>query len=211
MKKSLKKFLVACAAVTTVTLACAASAFAADTYSSVGDIIKSFDGAKVSIDMSKVAVSGTPVTGQLTILILDKDAVETAVVAEKILYIDQGDSLANGLFQGMGLKLATGTTALPVGEYLVKIGGENVAESGIFKGTLKVTAGGEVEFTLGDVNDDEFIDTEDATMILRNFLSLVEFTPTQTLAADVNKDAFVDTEDATLVLRHFLGLISSFE
>lgn len=67
------------------------------------------------------------------------------------------------------------------------------------------------KYTLGDVNDDGAIDSEDALMALQIFTKIITPTETQRLAADVNRDTTIDSEDALLILRYFVKQITSFE
>ena len=60
-------------------------------------------------------------------------------------------------------------------------------------------------FVSGDVNNDGTIASEDALMILRHCLGLIELTPAQLQRADYNGDGDVNSIDATLILRRALG------
>ena len=68
-----------------------------------------------------------------------------------------------------------------------------------------------VPYTLGDVNDDGTIDSEDSLWALRYLVKLDTPTDQQRLAADVNRDGTVDSEDALLILRYFVKQITSFD
>lgn len=64
------------------------------------------------------------------------------------------------------------------------------------------------EYKLGDVNNDEKIDSRDATLQLQQYASssLTDkdfLDKTQLLAANVNKDDVVDARDATIILRYY--------
>ncbi|MDE5618986.1 MAG: hypothetical protein K2I80_00460 [Ruminococcus sp.] len=66
----------------------------------------------------------------------------------------------------------------------------------------------ESEFTLGDINDDGFIDSVDATAVLMEYAKLSAsnigtFDENQRKAADLNKDGFTDSVDATLIMMYY--------
>ncbi len=66
------------------------------------------------------------------------------------------------------------------------------------------------DYTLGDINDDGFIDYLDALLALRHDAELISLSDVQVLAGDVNKDGSVDALDAILILRYDAGLIENF-
>lgn len=61
-----------------------------------------------------------------------------------------------------------------------------------------------VTYTLGDVNDDGNIDTQDAIMIIQHYLGKKPdgFNPD---AADVSGDGRIDTQDAIRIIRRYLN------
>jgi hypothetical protein len=63
---------------------------------------------------------------------------------------------------------------------------------------------------LGDINSDNNINVQDATLALRIAVGLLTPSDAQKTAADVNKDTKVNVQDATLILRFAVGLINSF-
>lgn len=74
----------------------------------------------------------------------------------------------------------------------------------------KEAEGGEVSpsYTLGDVNNDGFVDSSDASLILGEYAMIqtgekATFTETQVLAADVNKDKATDSSDASKILGYY--------
>lgn len=196
MKKSLRNFVLACTATAAVSLALATSAFAAD-----------FPDGSLTYDQAAgtVTVAGTvfeSLSGQTTILIYDKAVENPAeLTGDQILYINQDDATNTTTFAGMGLKggLQEGKT------YVVKIGGENMPD-GILVGEVTVGEGGEITYKLGDVNNDEAIDGQDASLILQDFLSISKLEGPGAVAADVNVDTAIDGQDASLVLQDFLGI-----
>lgn len=80
----------------------------------------------------------------------------------------------------------------------------NIIPSTSIAGLL--TVGGKI----GDVNNNDQVDSGDAVLILRYNLGLVTFDDAQKDRGDVNGDGSVDSGDAVLVLRHELGLIGKF-
>ena len=63
-------------------------------------------------------------------------------------------------------------------------------------------------YTLGDVNEDGYIDTVDALWILQCYVKKRELSLD---CADVNHDGMIDTVDALKVLQFYVGKITSFE
>lgn len=63
--------------------------------------------------------------------------------------------------------------------------------------------------TLGDVNEDGFIDIVDALLIAQYYVGLnpANFS---TASADTNCDGYVDIVDALLVAQYYVGLINGF-
>lgn len=74
--------------------------------------------------------------------------------------------------------------------------------------TLKVKLYGD-DCLWGDMNHDDIIDPDDATLILEYFVGLnpVDFC---LIRADLNDDGAIDPDDATLILEYFVGLITKF-
>ncbi len=64
-----------------------------------------------------------------------------------------------------------------------------------------------VEPIAGDVNGDGNVNANDALMLMRYALGLVELTPAQLAVADINGDDRVDANDALMLMRKSLGLI----
>lgn len=81
------------------------------------------------------------------------------------------------------------------------------------KVTLKKVAsfeyGEKPKYTLGDVNNDTFIKTTDALLILQHIAQKTTLTDDAFLAADVNKDGKLKTTDALLILQYIAGKIKS--
>ena len=65
-------------------------------------------------------------------------------------------------------------------------------------------------YTLGDVDDNGTINTNDAVMVLKHCAGLGTWTETQRLAADVNLDSKVLSNDALFILQRSVGLPTVF-
>ena len=61
-------------------------------------------------------------------------------------------------------------------------------------------------YTLGDVDNNGIVDSNDALMIMRYAMQLQMLDATQLLAADVNGDGVVDSNDALMLMRMTMGL-----
>ncbi|MEG2669835.1 MAG: dockerin type I domain-containing protein, partial [Oscillospiraceae bacterium] len=85
---------------------------------------------------------------------------------------------------------------------LLKIGGTGITKPAAI---LHTFGADEVapDVKYGDVNDDTLIDSDDATLILREAAGTGDskFTEKQIKAADVNVDTLIDSDDVTLILR----------
>ena len=60
--------------------------------------------------------------------------------------------------------------------------------------------------TLGDVNGDGVINTEDALMVLQSVVGITELDENAAKAADVNSDEKIDTQDALGILQYVVGI-----
>lgn len=145
MKRSMKKFMVTCAAVSAIAAVASVSAMAAD----------------YTADNNSVAYTvPTPDTDtQMTVLVVPKGA---EVTDDNIYYIDQdGELSGNALLKGT--ELADGTYVVKVGYY--KDGTFTIAEDEFTVGE-KPENPDKPTYTLGDVNSDEVIDSQDSLLIL---------------------------------------------
>ncbi len=66
-------------------------------------------------------------------------------------------------------------------------------------------------YTIGDINNDGYWNSTDATKTLQIGLKLIEYTETEALAADVNEDGYRNSTDATKILQYGLKLIDSWK
>lgn len=147
-----------------------------------------------------VEATGLTAGSQYLLLMVSGDG---APGADNIVYIDQQAADANGT-----VAFTAYPQALDKGSYRIfLLGGEQTLSSG----GLAVSFQAYVPYTLGNVNDDGTIDSEDSLWALRYLVKLDTPTDQQRLAADVNRDGTVDSEDALLILRYFVKQITSFD
>ena len=71
------------------------------------------------------------------------------------------------------------------------------------------TSPADPDVTLGDVNNDGFIDAGDAVLISRYDAGFITLSDEQLEAGDVNDDGTVDAGDAVVISRFDAGFISS--
>lgn len=146
-----------------------------------------------------VEATGLTAGSQYLLLMVSGDG---APGADNIVYIDQQAADANGT-----VAFTAYPQALDKGSYRIfLLGGEQTLNSG-----PAASFQAYVPYTLGDVNDDGTIDSEDSLWALRYLVKLDTPTDQQRLAADVNRDGTVDSEDALLILRYFVKQITSFD
>ena len=68
----------------------------------------------------------------------------------------------------------------------------------------------DIEYLLGDVNEDGYIDIIDCSRVLLYVKGRTSLTATQKSAADVNQDGYVDISDCSRILLYAKGRITSF-
>lgn len=185
MKRSIKKFMVTCAAVSAIAAVASVSAMAAD----------------YTADNNSVAYTvPTPdAETQMTVLVVPKGA---EVTDDNIYYIDQDGTLSGSALL-KGTELADGTYVVKVGYY--KDGEFSIAEDEFVVGE---TSENPVQptYKLGDVNSDGKVDVTDALLVAQKAVGMKEFDETQMAAADVNKDKKVDVTDALLIAQKAVGM-----
>ena len=143
----------------------------------------------------------TGLTGEYSlVLLLDGDS--KVPTEGNIQYIDQMS------VEGGKVTFTLKPKALTEGTY-------NVYISTTDKALDKVASfqyGTKPPFELGKVNDDDYIDSRDALLVLQYAAKVdgCELNATQLLAADVNKDGVVDSRDALLILQYAAKLIDTF-
>lgn len=202
----MKKILCLGACVASLAMA-SSSAFAAVSYGQEDTLSVSLNDALTTIT---VDATGFGTTGQRSLLVTgDSDSF--------IYYIDQAAS-ATDIFSALELRLQDNTTALQPGKYTVKVGNDQKTQ--LLTATFEITDQGTVTkktVAYGDVNGDTYVNTTDATLVLKKFAGLVTKFEDSTgneipdTAGDVNGDTYVNTTDATLILKKFAGLVTKFE
>ena len=204
--RAMKKMLLACTAAGVMAVAVSASALCAQIAVTDGATYAVDEAGKytVSVDASKM-LSGA--TGQMTVLVTPAGALEKegGLQDSDILYIDQL-AAADGIFQDMGVK-----GALTPGEiYDVFVGGENVqneaGEASFYRTSFTVAKqGGTHTVILGRVDDDEYITSDDALVVLKAAAGKAELTGDKWIAANCDKDEYITSDDALLILKAAAG------
>lgn len=187
MKKFSKLFL-SCAAVAAVTAAVATSAMAAGISATYAPADATHETATLTIDASGYTAA------QKTLLVLKPGkTLETVKVSEDdVLQIDQQDGND------------TITVALPKdladGKYTVYMGGDGQVYSTNFK------VGNASSVLVGDATQDDSIDLDDATAVVKHYMEMNTLTGDALIAADANGDESVDLDDATCIVKYYMEL-----
>lgn len=121
---------------------------------------------------------------------------------KNIVYIDQQAADSNGK-----VNFNAYPSSLTKDNYRVYVVGENSAYS---QGTPTARFSYYQPYTLGDVNGDGRILSNDALCALQISVGLGTWTETQRLAADVNLDSKVLSNDALFILQRSVGLPTVF-
>lgn len=203
MKKFTKLFL-SCAAMAAVTAAVATSAMAA-----APTISATYEDANLNGELT-LSVQG--VTGEVTLLVTQKDIAKDTVSDADILYIDQETATDAGAAEfGTAGKVGLKTNSTEAGKYL-QDGTYNVyvgytdGEFKIAKNTFRIGKGGIV---LGNVNGDTNADgsakinLSDATAVIQHFAKVKLLTDDSLLAADVDENGKYNLSDATCIIKYF--------
>ena len=189
-------------AISAAALATSVSAFAELEYNVEG-LTGAYEAATNSLSLT---VDGA--AGDKTVLVLANGVAAADATGDDILYINQytADETA---YTAMGLK---GTDALPAGEYAIKIGYTDAnGDFAIAEGKIVVAEGEEpIKILYGDVNYDESVTVDDASLIAQVAAGLVTFDDAKKKAADVNDDTSITVDDASLVAQKAAGLLELF-
>ena len=183
----MKKFIVACAAVSAITVAAGMSAMAAE-YTAENNSVK-------------FTVPAGDTDSQKTVLVIPKDK-KGSVTDEDILYINQDAALADSALL-KGTELKDGTYVVMVGYY--NSGAFQIAEEEF---TLGDVPGGDTrEILMGDVTGDGLIESTDAQQVMRYSVrgaSGAGFAsdPDKLIAADVTADGLIESTDAQQIMRY---------
>lgn len=124
---------------------------------------------KLTVTADTDAIMAANAGKQMTVVVVDGNG--STVSTDTIRYIDQDEAKAD-LFEAMGVLLKEGETALPVGTYTVKIGGEDITD--LYVGTLTIAAeatGTKVTLAIfGDVNAEAGVNLNDAVDIMAYYV-----------------------------------------
>ena len=145
-----------------------------------------------------VEATGLTAGSQYLLLMVSGDG---APGADNIVYIDQQAADANGT-----VAFTAYPQALDKGSYRIfLLGGDQTLNSG-----PAASFQAYVPYTLGDVNDDTYINASDALQVLKFAAKLETPTETQALAANVNRDGYINASDALMILKYAAKLISDW-
>ena len=145
-----------------------------------------------------VEATGLTAGSQYLLLMVSGDG---APGADNIVYIDQQAADANGT-----VAFTAYPQALGKGSYRIfLLGGDQTLNSG-----PAASFQAYVPYTLGDVNDDTYINASDALQVLKFAAKLETPTETQALAANVNRDGYINASDALMILKYAAKLISDW-
>ncbi len=206
MKKSIKRFLSACAVMTALTAVSALSVSAA------GDVTAKEDTGKTAIEITLSDAAKNELKGQVTVLVFKGDSTVAVPTEDQIVYLDQ-KAQADGDFVFAKVLPYLGETTTPMADgdtYTVRIsktGG--VTEKGFYETTFKV-GDKSTDIKYGDVDGNDVIDARDAVAVVDHFLAKKKLTGDNLLAANVNADSTVDARDAVMIVDYFLAKIKSF-
>lgn len=197
MKKFTKLFL-SCAAMAAVTAAVATSAMAA-----APTLSATYEEANLNGELT-LSVQG--VTGEVTLLVTQKDIAKDTIADADILYVDQETATDAGAAEfGTDGKVGLRTNSTEAGKYL-QDGTYNVyvgytdGEFKIAKNTFRIGKGGIV---IGNVNNDDKINLSDATAIVQHFAKIKLLPDDKIEAAYVNDDDKINLSDATCIVKYF--------
>ena len=178
MKKFSKLFL-SCAAVAAVTAAVATSAMAA------GEI-----SAEYSAETASLKITTKYTADQKTLLIVPSSVSLDKVTADDVVQIDQNAEIVD--------------VALPAdlkdGKYTVYMGGDGQVYSTNFN------VGNASSVLVGDATQDDSIDLDDATAVVKHYMEMNTLTGDALIAADANGDESVDLDDATCIVKYYMEL-----
>ena len=184
MKKFSKLFL-SCAAVAAVTAAVATSAMAA------GEISATYKAAGENETTAKLTIDASGYTAdQKTLLIVPSSVSLDKVTAGDVVQIDQNAEIVDVVLPA----------DLKDGKYTVYMGGDGEIHSTTFK------VGNASSVLVGDATQDDSIDLDDATAVVKHYMEMNTLTGDALIAADANGDESVDLDDATCIVKYYMEL-----
>ena len=127
---------------------------------------------------------------QKTLLIVPSSVSLDKVTADDVVQIDQNAEIVD--------------VALPAdlkdGKYTVYMGGDGQVYSTNFK------VGNASSVLVGDATQDDSIDLDDATAVVKHYMEMNTLTGDALIAADANGDESVDLDDATCIVKYYMEL-----
>ena len=196
----MKKFCRIASLTLVLALALSTVAFAAENSKATVTVVEGM-GATAEFDTSNEEIVNVSVTSNslvdgsqyLVLMVKSTDDGENYTIGQdSILYIDQTVAVDNTVSFAVYPSTYTDSVILITG-----------AEDGALKVAIV-----EGKYVLGDVNDDGYINTRDALLILQHVAGVNKLTDAQMLPANTNGDTFVNTRDALLILQLVAGIIS---
>ena len=195
MKRRILALLLAVLTLTMLT----AAAFAADTLGVFNvrgplTVLNGTQDGSFYANADTFELNCTGLTGEYSlVLLLEGDS--NVPTSGNIQYIDQL-TVKNGT-----AKFTLRPKALTTGKYYIYVSTSDKPLEEI----ASFAYGEEPEYTLGDVNNDGKVDTNDAAAILLYIVEKYTMTDNQKAAADVNGDHKVNTNDAAAILLYIVG------
>lgn len=202
MKKFTKLFL-SCAAMAAVTAAVATSAMAA-----APTISATYEEANLNGELT-LSVQG--VTGEVTLLVTQKDITKDTIADADILYVDQETATDAGAAEfGTAGKVGLRTNSTEAGKYLqdgkynVYVGYTDGEDFKVATNTFRVGKGSDV--IVGDVTMDSKFGTDDASAVLKHIVKPYLEGDALIAAQQSNKlgDTKVGTDDASEILKYIV-------
>lgn len=179
MKKFSKLFL-SCAAVAAVTAAVATSAMAAE------EISATYTPAADGATTASLKITTNYTADQKTLLIVPSSVTLDKVSADDVVQIDQNADIVDVVLPAN----------LKDGTYTVYMGGDGQVYSTNFDSSVLV----------GDATQDDSIDLDDATAVVKHYMEMNTLTGDALIAADANGDESVDLDDATCIVKYYMEL-----
>lgn len=183
MKKFSKLFL-SCTAVAAVTAAVATSAMAA------GEVSATYTPAADGATTASLKITTNYTADQKTLLIVPSSVTLDKVSADDVVQIDQNADIVDVVLPAN----------LKDGKYTVYMGGDGQVYSTNFK------VGNASSVLVGDATQDDSIDLDDATAVVKHYMEMNTLTGDALIAADANGDESVDLDDATCIVKYYMEL-----
>lgn len=202
----MKKIFRVLALVTVLTMMMSAVALAANTVvdgdKATVELIEGFgsaaewkeNGEKLDVTVTSNSLKASD-NYYLVLVIKSADGENYEITEDNILYIDQ-IAAANGVVEFSVYPSAMKDSIILI-TGVTEAGTAGQVKAAIIKG----------KYVLGDVNDDGYINADDALLILRHAAGYITLTDNEVLAANAQNDAYINADDALLILRYAAGFI----